>query len=192
MSEYGEPEVSDVLIAWQQGDPQALRRLMPIVYSELRQMARAHLAHERPGHTLQPTALVNEVYLRLADTSDPVWQNRRHFMASAGTMMRWILVDYARQKRAAKRGGGQVAVEIRDDLAEDPNAATALDIIAFDQALSRLEELSPRQARVIELRFFAGLPVDETAAVLGISTGLVWQEQRVAKSWLFRELSRKR
>jgi len=192
MSEHSEPEVSDVLIAWHQGDSQALKRLMPIVYAELRRMARAQLARERPGHTLQPTALVNEVYLRLADTNEPVWQNRNHFMASAGKMMRWILVDYARQKRAAKRGGGQVAVEIREDLVEDPNAATALDIIAFDQALGRLEDLSPRQARVIELRFFAGLSVDETAGVLGISTGRVWQEQRVAKSWLFRELSRKR
>jgi RNA polymerase sigma factor (TIGR02999 family) len=179
--------LTQLLSAWSDGDKAALEQLMPMVYQELHRLASRHLAHERVGHTLQTTALVNQTYLRLIDQKRVRWQNKAHFFGIAAQMMRRILVDYARARRYAKRGGGAPVVSL--DEAATVSVEKASDLIAVDDALTRLSELDARKARVVELRFFGGLSVEETAEVLKVSPNTVLREWRTAKAWLHRELS---
>ena len=181
--------VTELLHAWNEGDVEALGNLMPMVFAELKRMARIRFASERSDHTLQPTAIVNEVYLRLANQKAPSLVNRDHFLAYSGKMMRWILVDHARRRRSEKRGGDQPTICLSDDLDVEQAAAPIIDIIALDEALNRLESLEPRQSRVVELRYFAGLTIEETAALLGVSLSSVKQDWRMAKIWLYRDLT---
>jgi RNA polymerase sigma factor (TIGR02999 family) len=180
-------QVTQLLHAWREGEPQALDRLTPLVYEELHRLARRHMAHERPGHTLQTTALVNEAYLELVDSVQADWQNRAHFFAVCARVMRRILVDWARSRNMFKRGGGVHLVGLEDTFvgAQEPDAA----LVALDDALSALGECDARKARVVELRFFGGLSMEETAAVLKVSEETVQRDWRFAKSWLRRELS---
>jgi RNA polymerase sigma-70 factor, ECF subfamily len=179
--------MTQLLSAWSDGDKVALEQLMPLVYQELHRLASRHLASERVGHTLQPTALVNEAYLRLIDQKRVRWQTKAHFLAIAAHMMRRILVDYARARRYAKRGGGAPVVTL--DEAAALSVERASDLIAVDDVLTRLSELDPRKGRVVELRFFGGLSVEETAEVLQISPNTVLRDSRTAKAWLHCELS---
>jgi RNA polymerase sigma factor (TIGR02999 family) len=178
--------VSDLLIAWSHGDEDALAQLIPIVHGELRRLARRHMARERPGHTLQPTALVNEVYLQLVDIRRMHWQNRAQFFAIAARLMRRILVDVARSRRFQKRGGGAQKVSL--DAALLPAIQPATDIVALDDALRTLSEMDPRKGQVVELRFFGGLSVEETADVLRISSDTVTRDWKLAKIWLHGQL----
>jgi RNA polymerase sigma factor (TIGR02999 family) len=166
---------------------QVIDRLVPLVYDELRRMARAYLAGERPDHTLEPTALVHETYLRLVDQKAMAWEDRRHFFAIAATTMRRILVDHARALRREKRGGDRPRVSL-DAIGELPAADRAAEVVAIDEALERLATEDRLKASVVELRFFAGLTNDETAAVLGLSEPTVRRHWRTAKLWLHREL----
>lgn len=180
-------EITDLLLAWNRGDAQALDRIVPLVYDELRRLADRHFSRERPGHTLEPTALVHEAYVRLIDQKRVTWKNRGHFFAVAAQMMRRILIDHARSRQADKRGGGGEKVTLDDRLgAETPGKA--VDVIALDGALTRLKVLDARQAQIVDLRFFAGLTIEETADVLETSPASVKREFRSAKAWLFREL----
>ena len=176
-----------LLLAWRDGDAAAFDRLLPLVHDELRRLARAYMAKERAGHTLQPTALVNEAYLRLINVHQIQWQNRAHFIAMAARTMRRILVDSARARGNEKRGGGIEKVPL-DDVALEL-AASATDVLRVDEALQALAAIYPRQHDVVELRFFGGLTVEETAEVLGISPDTVKRDWRFAKLWLVRELS---
>lgn len=184
-----------LLLAWSDGDPAALDALVPHIYDELRRQAARAMRGEAPGQTLQATALVHEVYLRLAATKRVHWENRSQFFAVAGELMRRILVDHARARLAAKRGGGMVlqSLEGADALAvalpAEPDGETGVDVLALDEALTRLARLDPDQARIVELRFFAGLTIDETAAVCGTSPATVKREWAVARAWLRRELT---
>ncbi len=184
--------VTELLHAWNEGDGEALGNLMPMVFAELKRMARIRFASERSGHTLQPTAIVNEVYLRLANQKAPNLVNRDHFLAYSGKMMRWILVDHARRRLSEKRGGDQPTICLSDDLDVEQAATPIIDIIALDEALNRLERLEPRQSRVVELRYFAGLTIEETAALLEVSLSSVKDDWRMAKVWLYRDLTRVR
>lgn len=184
--------VTELLQAWNKGDGEALGNLMPMVFAELKRMARIRFASERSGHTLQPTAIVNEVYLRLANQKAPNLVNRDHFLAYSGKMMRWILVDHARRRLSEKRGGDQPTICLNDDLDVEQAAAPIIDIIALDEALNRLERLEPRQSRVVELRYFAGLTIEETATLLGVSLSSVKDDWRMAKVWLYRDLTMSR
>lgn len=176
-----------MLAEWSEsGNREALDRLMPIVYDELRRQAARYLKHERQGHTLQTTALVHEAYVRLIDQAGVRWQNRAHFFGIAAEMMRRILVDHARRRRAAKRGGDSFKVTL--DEAINASAEPNLDLIAIDEALTKLAALDQQQARVVELRFFGGLNVEETAEVLRISERTVKRDWSVAKAWIRREL----
>ena len=186
--------VTEWLCRWTDGDPQALERLLPLVYDELRRLAQRHLRHERGDHTLQSTGLVHEAFLRLAKDSVVKWQSRAQFFQLASKLMRHVLVDHARARRAGKRGGGQAAVPL-DDAADTALAppdwqaeAQRLDILALDQALQRLARLDPQQSQVVELRFFGGLSVDEAAATLDVSPATVKREWNCARAWLLREL----
>jgi len=179
-------DVTALLQAWRSGDDSALDRLTPLVYDDLRRIARRHLAGERRGVTLQPTALVHEAYLRLARQDRAAWQDRAHFLAVAALTIRRLLVERARSRAALKRGGGAVAVTWSET--DEPAAAPRLDLVALDEALERLAELSPRQGRVVELRFFGGLTVDETARVLDISPATVKLDWQMARAWLFAAL----
>jgi RNA polymerase sigma factor (TIGR02999 family) len=180
-------DVTQLLRAWSDGDARALDDLMPLVYRELRSRAAAYLRRERPGHSLQPTALVHEAYLRLVDQNRAAWQNRAQFFGVAAQMMRRILVDHARARRTNKRSGQWARVTLDGDLkALD---AVDVDVLDLDRALNRLGELDPRKSRVAELRFFAGLSLAETGEVLGISVATVEREWQVARAWLFRMLS---
>jgi len=180
-------EVTDLLLSWRQGDAAALDRLVPLVYDELRRVARRHLRGESPGHALQATALVHEVYLRLVDLDRMTLTNRAHFFAVAATVMRQILVDHARRQRADKRGGGVTVLGLDEAL---PAAwRSSVDVLALDEALEALSAIDARQCRVVELRFFAGLTIDEAATALGISPATVEREWALAKAWLFRRLS---
>jgi len=183
-----EREVTRLLVAWSDGDLAALEQLAPLVYSELRRLARRHLGRERKGHTLQTTALVHEAYIRLIDQKEVRWQNRAHFFAIAAQMMRRILVDYARARNYAKRGGGAQMVSL--DEAMEVSDERAADMIALDEALVALAELDQRKSRIIELRFFGGLSIEETAEVLGVSPGTVMREWTFAKAWLQREIDK--
>jgi RNA polymerase sigma factor (TIGR02999 family) len=181
------PDVTDLLLSWRQGDAAALDRLVPLVYDELRRVARRHLRGESPGHALQATALVHEVYLRLVDVHRMTLTSRAHFLGVAATLMRQILVDHARRQRADKRGGGATMLNLDEAL---PVAWTSsVDVLALDQALDALSAIDSRQCRVVELRFFAGLTTDEAATALGISSATVEREWALAKAWLFRRLS---
>lgn len=180
------PEVTALLLAWRQGDPGALDRLMPVVYDELHRMARRQLRHERPNHTLQPTALVNEVFLKLIDVRRVRWQDRSHFLALSARLMRRVLVDSARARRYQKRGGGARRITI--DPAELAVGDRPRDLAALDLALQALEKEDPRKSQVVELRFFGGLTVEEAADVLGISSDTVLRDWTMAKAWLRREL----
>jgi len=180
--------ITERLLAWRQGDARALAELMPLVYDELRRLARRHLRRERPGHTLQTTALAHEAYLRLVDANRVEWRDRLHFFGIASRIMRQVLVDAARTKAAGKRGGNAVRVTLVDVPAGD--ADQGLELIALDAALEALGKEDPRKARVVELRVFGGLTVQETAAVLKISTDTVGRDWSFAKSWLKRALKK--
>lgn len=178
--------VTQLLVRWGEGDREALERLMPLVERELRRIAGGYLKRERVGHTLQPTALVNEAYLRLVDQADVRWQNRAHFVGIGAQMMRRILVDHARKHQASKRGGDVTRVTFNEDL--DASDQKDFDLIALDQALERLSQMDARQGTVVELRFFGGLSVDETAIALGVSTATVKREWSTARAWLYKQL----
>ena len=180
-------DVTGLLLSWRQGDAGALDRLVPLVYDELRRVARRHVRREPPGHSLQATALVHEVYLRLVDVDRMTLKSRTHFFAVAARLMRQILVDHARRKRAGKRGGGVTMMSL-DEVS--PAAQTSnVDVLALDQALDALSSFDIQQCRVVELRFFAGLNIDEAAEALGISTATVEREWAMAKAWLYQRLS---
>lgn len=180
-------ELTDLLVAWGSGDSQAAEHLLPLVYGELRKLAKSHLSRERSGHTLQPTALVHEAFLRLFDQKTVCWRNRCHFFGLAGSMMRRILVDYARHRRRDKRGGRDVRVDLEE--AGGVTFGPAPDILELDVALRDLAVIDPKKAKVVELHFFAGLSVEETAEALQCSTATVTRHWRMAKAWLFRELN---
>lgn len=179
-------EVSAILQAWTAGDPRALERLTPVVYDELRRLARRYMRRERPGHSLQSAALVNEAYLRLVDYKRMRWQNRAHFFAVSSQLMRRILVDHAR-RRNLKRGAGVAHVTLDD--AAVVGGEPALDFVALDDAMNALQRVDPRKVQVVEMRFFGGLSVAETAAVLGVSEVTVMRDWSSAKAWLYRELT---
>ena len=179
-------EVTALLKEWSAGDRGALERLMPLVYEELRRLAASHLRAERGDHTLQPTALVHEAYLRLVGQRSVSWANRAHFYGIAAQMMRRVLVDHARRRLAAKRSPGTLYVDLGEETAAAPDRAP--ELLALDRALTELERLDPRQARVVELRFFAGLSVEETAEVAGVSTATVKREWRTARAFLRHEI----
>jgi RNA polymerase sigma factor (TIGR02999 family) len=182
-------DVSQLLQHWRDGDRTALDALLPLVYKELRRLARFQLRQERPNHTLQSAALVNEAYLRLVGLNPPKWESRTHFFAIAAQLMRQILVDYARRHRAAKRGGDVRRVSVSDAAATAQT--TDFDVLALDEALHSLANIDPRQSRVVELRFFAGLSLDEIAKVLDVGPATVQRDWMAARAWLYREMSRK-
>ena len=188
MGDSSSKNVTGLLQEWSHGNQSALDELLPVIYSELRQLARYHLRLERPEHTLQPTALANEAYLRLIDQHNVQWRNRAHFFAIAAQIMRRILVDHARKRRAAKRGGAETLIPLDEDVLASPQPS--LDVVRLDDALSLLEAMDPRQGRVVELRYFGGLTVKETGEVLGISPATVKSDWSVAKRWLYREIKR--
>ncbi len=179
-------DVSQLLLAWRNGDQQALDQLMPLVYDELRRLAAAYLRREHPGHTLQTTALVHEAYLRLVDQTHADWQNRAQFFGVAAQLMRRILVDHARTQHAAKRGSGALKLSLNE--AAGKTKEKAAEVVALDDALAELAALDPQQSRLVELRYFAGLSIVETAEVLGISPATVKREWNTAKAWLYNQL----
>ena len=181
-------EVTQLLQQWSNGQEQALDRLMPQIHDELRKLAASYLRRERPDHTLQPTALVNEAFLKLVDQRAAKWQNRAHFFGIAAQAMRRILVDHARAHSSGKRGGAFRKVPLDD--ANLVGSTTDVDLLALDEALTRLAVMDPQQSRVVELRFFGGLTMEETAEVMRISPATIGREWRMAKAWLSAELSR--
>lgn len=178
--------VTSLLKAWSAGDPEAERRLVPLVYAELRRRAGAYLRRERPGHTLQPTALVHEAWLRLAG-QDVDWRNRSQFFGMASSLMRRILVDHARRRGAARRGGGAPRVALEEAMGTTADG-DRVDMVRLDEALTELAELDPRQGRIVELRFFGGLTTEETAGLLGVSPATIKRDWTVARAWLFDRL----
>jgi len=180
-------DVTALLVQWSEGDEAALAQLMPLVYAECRRIAARQMRRERDEHTLSPTALVNELYLRLVDQRRTTWKDRAHFFGIAAQLMRRVLVDHARARQTGKRGGARVLVSL-DAAANTPAPSGVADLIAIDEALGRLGNYDPDQQRIVELRFFAGLTVEETAHVLGRSARTVKREWQLAKAWLFREL----
>lgn len=179
--------VTQLLVDWSQGDQAALDRLMPLVYSELRRLAANYLRRERVGHTLQPTALVNEAYLKLIDQKNAKWQNRAQFFGISAQLMRRILVDHARQHQAIKRGGAdqqRLSVTSAEQLVEQPQ----VDLLALNEALDELAAMDAQQGRVVELRFFGGLSIEETAEVLGVGHATVERDWKLARAWLRRKL----
>lgn len=181
-------EITQLLRAWSDGDRDALEKLSPLVYKELHRLAKHYMAGERSGHTLQTTALVNEAYLRLIDWKNVHWQNRAHFFAVSAQLMRRILVDFARSHRQAKRGGDTRQVSLDEALVVSYDRSA--DLVALDDALNALAEIDPRKSQIVELRFFGGLSVDETAEVLSVSPRTVLQDWAMAKVWLLREISK--
>ncbi len=188
MSESFKHEITGLLKAWGDGDKTALDRLTPFVYDELHRLARYYMSGERAGHLLQTSALVNEAYLRLVDSSQVRWQNRAHFFAVSAQMMRRILVDFARSRDNQKRGGGMIQVSLAEAVAVSPDQDC--DLVALDEALETLATVDERKSKVVELRFFGGLSVEETAEVLTISVDTVMRDWKFAKVWLLRELSK--
>ncbi len=180
--------ITQLLQDWRGGDRKALDALLPVVYKELQRLAHFQLRQERPGHTLQSAALVNEAYLRLIGLNPPQWESRTHFFAIAAQLMRQILVDYARRHRAGKRGGGEATVPLED--ATMLSRGKAIDVVALDEALKALAHIDPRKAQVVELRFFGGLNFDETAEVLQLSAVTVSRDWSTARAWLHREMNR--
>ena len=184
------PDVTRLLLDWsQEGNRASLDALTPLVYDELRKLAGSYLRRERPDHTLQSTALVHEAYMKLIDQKNVQWQNRAHFFGVAAQMIRRILVDHARGHQAAKRGAGDAQLSL-DEAISVPGQQRDVNLVALDDALGELERLDPQQSRVIELRYFAGLSIEETAEVMSISPATVKREWSTARAWLFRELGR--
>jgi RNA polymerase sigma factor (TIGR02999 family) len=181
-------EVTDLLQAWGAGDKQALGRLTALVYEDLHRAASRYMARERSSHTLQTTALIHEVYIKLVDVGQINWQNRVHFLALCSRLMRRILVDWAREHGSKKRGGGALHISLDEALTMSPAADDV--IVALDDALNKLEAIDPRRVQVVELRFFGGLSVEETAQALRMSSETVLRDWKLAKVWLLRELSR--
>jgi RNA polymerase sigma factor (TIGR02999 family) len=179
-------DITTLLVEWSNGKASALDELTPLVYDALRQMAARALQHERPGHTLQPTALVHE--LKLVDQSRIKWQDRDHFFAVTSQILRRVLVSYARTRNASKRGGGSTLVGLDESIT--PSPAREVDLVALDDALQNLSKLDPQQERIIELRYFGGLSIESTARILGISTSTVSRDWNLARAWLQRELTR--
>ena len=182
-------QVTGLLLAWGRGDEAALEQLVPLVHGELRRLARRHMGHERQGHTLQATALVNEAYLRLIDVQQVHWQNRAHFFAMSARLMRRILVDFARSRNYQKRGGGAQQVSLDEALVVGKERGA--DLVALDDALQALGTIDPRKSQVVEMRFFGGLSVEETGEALHVSPETVMRDWKLAKVWLKRELGRK-
>ena len=179
--------ITQLLIDWGKGDQAALERLMPLVYSELRRLASNYLRRERAEHTLQPTALVNEAYLKLVDQRNARWQNRAHFFGIAAQLMRRILVDHARQRQAVKRGGvdqQRLSITSAEAVVKQPE----IDLLALNEALDELAQMDPQQSRIVELKFFGGLSIEETAEVLSISHATVERDWKLARAWLRRQL----
>lgn len=187
MTSSSPKDVTALLCAWSEGDTAALDRLMPLVYAELRRMASRHMARERRGHTIQTTALVHEVYLRLVDQQRVLWRDRAQFFAIAAQLMRRILVDHARKRLNSKRGGNLLILSLED--AGEVSTARVAEVIAVDDALKTLFGLDERKGRIVELRFFGGLSIEETAEALRVSAGTVMRDWTLAKAWLKRELS---
>lgn len=187
MPEISPTQITQLLMQWKRGDEEAPRVLMPLVYGELRRLARHHLRSERPDHTLQTTALVHEAYLRMVKPSSPQLESRGYFFALASQLMREILVDYARKRRAAKRSGGE---RLTLDEAAELSESKSVDVLALDDALKELAKLSPRQSRIVELKFFGGLSIGEVAGILDVSAATVERDWAVARAWLHREISR--
>jgi RNA polymerase sigma factor (TIGR02999 family) len=179
--------ISQLLLRWSDGDSSAREKLMPLVYDELRRLARKYLRHERANHTLQPTALVNEAYLRLVDQHSVLWQNRAQFFGLAAKLMRNILVDHARSREAAKRGGQHYSVSVSE--LDRFSKSSEVDLVVLHEALERLAAYDNQKSRIVELRFFGGLTIEETAKVLGISHATVERDWKMARAWLRRELS---
>ncbi|MCG8461479.1 MAG: sigma-70 family RNA polymerase sigma factor [Holophagales bacterium] len=179
--------VTQLLERWRRGDQEAFERLIPLVYDELRLVARGQLAAERPDHTLQPTALVHEAYFRMVGRDHPQWKSRSHFFAVSALVMRRVLIDHARGQNRLRRGSDQVRVDLADDQIESP--APHARLLALDEALDRLEREDPRKAQVVQLRFFGGLTLDEVAEVLQIAQVTVVRDWRMARAWLLRELA---
>jgi RNA polymerase sigma-70 factor (ECF subfamily) len=183
-------QVTQLLKQWQEGSNDALEALMPLVYKELKRLAGSYLRRERPDHTLQSAALVNEAYLRLVDQNQTHWQNKAHFYGIAAQMMRRILADHARGHNAAKRGSGMPELELDEAIA--PAQSRSLDLVDLEEALQKLERLDPQQGRIVELRFFSGLSIEDTANVLSISPATVKRDWAAARAWLFREVGARR
>jgi len=179
-------DITALLVAWGRGDDAALQQLMPLVHHELHEIARRCMKGERPGHTLQPTALVNEAFVRLVDVRRVSWKNRTHFLAMSARLMRRVLVDFARSRHYQKRGGGAMQVSL--DEAHGISTQRGQDLVALDEALSALSAIDERKARVIEMRFFGGLTAEETADVLDVSRETVLRDWRLARAWLMQEL----
>ena len=187
MSPSTTPNITQLLVAWNQGDQEALAKLTPLVYKELHRLAHGYLAGERRGHVLQTTALVNEAFVRLIDWQQVQWQNRAHFFGVSAKLMRNILVQFAREQQAAKRGGRAIQVSLSEAVSDSTRHNP--DLVALDDALTTLEKLDPRQARIVELRFFGGLSLEETAEVVQLSVSTVRRAWRMAQAWLHQQLS---
>lgn len=189
MQSLSSERINKLLLNWGQGDQAAREALIPLVYDELRRLARRYLRRERPDHTLQSAALVNEAYLRLISQDQPNWQNRAHFFGVAAQIMRHILVDHARNRAAAKRGAGAPRLSLDAEVALPQGRE--MDLVVLDDALNHLADLDPKQSRLVELRFFGGLSIEETSVVLGVSPATVKREWATARAWLQREMKRK-
>jgi RNA polymerase sigma factor (TIGR02999 family) len=187
VSEVSPNQVTELLLKWKCGDQNSLQVLLPLVYKELRRLAQRHLRGERVGHTLQSTALVHEAYLRLVKPGSLRIESRGHFFALASQLMREILLDYARSRSAAKRDAGR---RLTLDEAAELSTTKGVDLLALDDALNQLSEMNPRQSRIVELRFFGGLSIEETSEFLGVSSATVEREWAVARAWLYRQISR--
>jgi RNA polymerase sigma factor (TIGR02999 family) len=181
-------QVSELLLHWGNGDRKALEDLLPIVYEELRRIARSHLRQHRPNHTLQTTAVVHEAYMRLAEQRSVRIENRAHFLGIAAQLMRWILVDYERKRRAAKRGSGVTPLTLDDSMGTPRANGTSVDLLALNEALDRLATLDSQQSQIIELRYFGGLSIEDTSEFLGISPATVKRAWASARAWLLREM----
>ncbi len=182
-------QITQLLKQWSDGDAEVLDDLMPLVYVELRRQASGYLRRERSNHTLQPTALINEVYLKLIDQRDVKWQNRAHFFAIAAQAMRRILVDYARERKREKRGGAAENLPL-DEALTIVSQEKSVDLVALDEALDKLAQFDERQAKVVELRYFSGLSIDETAEVLNVSNVTIRRDWNMAKAWLLQEITK--
>ncbi|HET6891885.1 MAG TPA: sigma-70 family RNA polymerase sigma factor [Pyrinomonadaceae bacterium] len=188
MSQTSTHEVTRLLLDWSNGDKTALDKLMPLIYDELRRLAHRYMSRERAGHTMQTTALVNEAYVRLVNRKNVQWQDRAHFFAIAAELMRTILVDHARSHATAKRGGGARKFSLDEALVVSQERAA--EVVSLDEALKALALIDPKQSRIVELRFFGGLTIEETAEVLDLSAATIKREWNTAKAWLYHELSK--
>jgi RNA polymerase sigma factor (TIGR02999 family) len=186
VSDQPQTQVTQLLKQWQEGNKEALEALMPLVYKELKRLAASYLRRERPDHTLQSAALVNEAYLRLVNQNQTLWQNKAHFYGIAAQMMRRILADHARGHNAAKRGAGMPELELDEAVAQAQ--ARSVDLVGLEEALQKLEKLDAQQGKIVELRFFSGLSIEDTANVLAISPATVKRDWAAARAWLFREV----